>query len=101
MLSRQIEKKLVVKDCEKRECFEPFDLEYYLLESEIDDGELAGMTAYGIEIVKIVGQAPVENAIVKNYTCSREAAHDLLCKLAENVVTPVSLEYIMDDIVGV
>jgi len=101
MLVRHLQRKVEITECEGADCFKPFNLEYYLVESDMDDEEFEGMTVYGVEIVKIVGQAPVEKALVKNYTCSKEKACKLISLLADNSVTPVSFEFVMDDIVGV
>ena len=76
-------------------------LEYYLLESEIDDiEELKGMKTYGIEIVKKEENGEIETAAIKNIFNTINETAELIKTLSNNNVTPVTLNYILDDIIG-
>lgn len=77
-------------------------LEYYLIESEIDDiEELKGMKTYGIEIVKKAENGEVETAMVRNIFNSITETTKVIKTMSNNNVTPISLNYILDDIVGI
>lgn len=80
-------------------------LEYYLIESEIEDiDELKGTRTYGIEIVKktdrVISETALESAAVKNVSTSKNKTEKIIELLSSNYVTPVSLDYILEDIVG-
>ena len=80
---------------------ESFDLEYYLLESEIKGfDELEGKKAYGFEIVKKPTKGKSESCSVTNFSCCKESTSRVLNSLAESTVTPISLHFILDDILG-
>lgn len=99
MGSRLLEKRVEVNLEDNRKTFE---LEYYLIETKIDDiEELKDQTVYGIEIVKKVDNKEVEGQKVKDFSSSIENVKSLINKLADNIVTPVSMMFVIDDIVGV
>lgn len=102
MLSKFLEKKLEVSTKDGEINLEkPMQLEYFLLESEVKDrGELHGKKVYGIEVVKNDGKGCYETEMVKDLFNCRESTKALLDKLADNMVTPVSLFYILDDLIG-
>ncbi len=76
-------------------------LEYYLLESDIEDiEELKGMRTFGVEIVKNAGGAE-ETTAVKNVSASRSEMNEIIGLLSRNSVTPVTLTEVLDDIIGV
>lgn len=102
MISKYLEKKIELSsDNNLLENNCPFELEYYLVESEINDAEdFQAGTAYGIEIVKKMGSVEVEHGLVRNFSFCRENARQILDILASNSVTPVSLPFILDDILG-
>lgn len=101
MGNKQLERKIDVMLTEDTVSgIKDFSLEYYLLESIAGDlDELTGKEIFGIEIVKKNGQG-VETAKVSNISCSREYTGKILDKLAANEVTPVTLKYIIEDIVS-
>lgn len=76
-----------------------FDLEYYLVESEekVEDNE---MVVYGLEIIKKYGEK-TESKMIRNYSSSMENVRKLISELADHTVTPVSLPFVLDDILGV
>ena len=76
------------------------ELEYYLVESEIKKhDELTGKKAFGIEIVKkIANNCEVET--IKNLSFCRDNTIAVLEKLAANTVTPIALNYVIDDMMG-
>lgn len=70
------------------------NLEYYKTKSNNSE-------KYGIEIVKkqyINHEEKQENAYIESLTSSEEKVENILAKLKKNQVTPVSLEYIIIDI---
>lgn len=78
-----------------------FELEYYLLESEMDDPDQGTIqTAYGVEIVKRMGDGSAENKRYEKIYTNRQKVLDLIGLLAANTVTPLSLPYILDDLLG-
>ncbi len=76
-----------------------FKLEYYLLTSETDDCENDAMiTTYGIEIVKKVDGKSFEAKRFENVHTDRGRIVSIIDILAENTVTPVALQDILEDI---
>lgn len=81
----------------------PLELEYYLVECDLSKEEESNVTGkgYGIEIIKKKNGDLMESIIMRNIYCSREKSKDFIKKMAENTVTPVSLPYILDDLIGI
>ena len=78
------------------------ELEYYLVESDSDYNE--GINAgneYGVEIMKKERGYIKESKMFKGIYASRETIENFIRKLVVNKVTPVTLSYILDDILGV
>ena len=99
MLSRFLEKKVEI---EVRETpgkpGNMLELEYYLVESEPEnENHVTGDWNYGIEIIKKQGGAKIESMFYRDMFPGREETRKLVGLLAKNTVTPVSLPYIMDD----
>jgi len=79
-----------------------FQLEYYVTESRLSvEPDIGDTTVYGIEIVKTSDSKICENIVFNNVFCSRESAEGFADLIARNTVTPVSLEYIIQDTLGV
>jgi len=77
------------------------NLEYYMTESNIGKfDELSGSKVYGIEIISKSEDACMESEVISNFSCCREKTKLVLDKLADNWVTPMELQYILDDILG-
>ena len=102
MIKRNLEKEVLLTNDENNLLINsPIKLEYYLLESEIKEiDELKGQTAYGIEIVKKVNGENEEAKSFRNILCCEDSIRNLLNKLALNTVTPISLAYVLDDMIG-
>lgn len=103
MVSKFLEKRVEVE-------FEGFsqrmgnslELEYYLLESEYSDiGESETQKTYGVEIVEKHQGILNERKQFENIFSNREKTKSLVELLAENTVTPSSLPYILDDLLGI
>ena len=78
------------------------ELEYYLLESEINESETEETrNAYGIEIVKKSEDDTVEVQRYDDVCFTKEKTIGLIELLAKNAVTPVTFPYILDDLLGV
>lgn len=78
------------------------ELEYYLVESETSYDEASAYTkGYGVEIVKKENGDVKESSMVESIYCKRESMELLIGRLAKNSVTPVSLSYILDDLIGI
>lgn len=78
------------------------ELDYYLLESEFggaDNQEIC--KAYGIEIVKRHNGGTVERKQFENIFPCKEKTKNLIKLLAEQTVTPLSLPYVLDDLLGI
>jgi|LSQX01.2.fsa_nt_gb hypothetical protein len=77
------------------------ELEYYLLISETDDYEDAGLQkTYGVEVVKKINDLFLDSKVFQNVFLDRERVKDIIRTLANNAVTPVTLPYILDDLLG-
>lgn len=77
------------------------ELEYYLLISETDDIETDVIhKTYGVEIVMKVKGLSSESKILENIHTDMERMKKLIGLLADNTVTPVTLPYIVDDLLG-
>lgn len=103
MINRYLERKVHLEsNIETQEIRNPIQLEYYLVEGEIEElEELKGIKAYGIEIVKFKGDKETERQIVKNFCCKESMARETISRLADNTVTPSGLYFVLDDIVGI
>ncbi len=82
---------------------EAMSLEYYLLECEDYEysDEIGAYTGYGVEVVKILKNEPVESNSFNNITSCKETAVNIINVLARNTVTPIELPYVLDDIIGI
>jgi hypothetical protein len=102
MMSRFLEKRIEVGGQEIP--FNPgnaLELEYYLIESEPAREDAGpGEKGYGIQIIKKENGVASESAIFRDIHHSRETAEKLVRLLADNTVTPVTLPYIIDDMLG-
>ncbi|HOJ10215.1 MAG TPA: DUF6514 family protein [Clostridiales bacterium] len=100
MYTKTLERKLSIKNSTGDSQYEiPIELEYYLLESHSDYyNGLEGEKVYGIGILKKLDEACCEESAVKNFFCSSNEAKEIVEKLADNEVTPMSLTYILDDL---
>ena len=77
------------------------ELEYYLLESDyIDIGERDTEKSYGVEIVKKNDGFQNERKHFENIFNTREKTKGFVELLAANTVTPSTLPYILDDMLG-
>jgi hypothetical protein len=77
------------------------ELDYYLLESESDDSDTQGTKkCYGVEIIKRQNGFEDEKMQYKDIYSNRERAKKLIGLLAEQTVTPSSLSYVLDDLIG-
>ena len=56
---------------------------------------------YGIEIIKKDNGKVLESILIRNIYSKREKSESLIRKLFVNSVTPVSLPYVLDDLLGV
>jgi hypothetical protein len=102
MISRFLEKKVEItgREISENAC-KALELEYYLVESVgTDHTESPDIKEYGIEIVEKEKGSIVESRTYKNIYSSRDQVETLLKLLVDNSVTPVSLPYILDDILG-
>ena len=102
MLNRVLEKYVkVANDEEDTENADRFELEYYLLESGSDCGDPeCGRTAYGIEIIKRMDNGSIEQKKFEGLYTDKRRTKELIDVLAANTVTPVSLPYILDDLLS-
>lgn len=103
MIIKRLEKKVNVNGEEIiQDLTCPMQLEYYMTKSDIEgQEELRGVTAYGIEIVKILGDKETERQMVKNFCCNEVLAKETISMLADNTVTPSGLYFVLEDLIGV
>lgn len=103
MIKRKLEKEVELLADENQKAFNiPIILEYYLLESEIDEiTELKGNKVFGIEVIKKIKGINDEVISYKDISCSMEKTQNILNRLAINNVTPISFPYIIEDLIGV
>ena len=86
-------------------CFEGFYIDYYILKSElcVPDANFSAMI-YGIEIEKKYEEDGVEKtlerACVNDIYTSLAKTKLLIKKLSSRLVSPVMLEYVIDDILS-
>jgi len=102
MVRRQVERKLSIKDgIYDYEYQVPIELEYYVLESKINyKDKFDDKKVYGIGIAKKVNETCYEESVVKNLSSCISEVKSVINKLADNEVTPISLESILDDLLG-
>lgn len=102
MLSRFLEKRIEIEEqeilCNPGNMLE---LEYYLVESDpVSDNAAVEERGYGIQIVKKESGTTYESIMLKDIHPNRETTEKLVKLLADNTVTPVTLPYIIDDMLG-
>lgn len=69
------------------------ELSYYLTSKDGEDGEV-----FGVLVEKCENGGITEKDMVDNLSCDRESALHVLDKLCSNIVTPVSLAEVLDDL---
>lgn len=96
MSNKYLERKVKLQ----KENAKQMELEYYLLESNVDsDNDMSFKKVYGIEIVKRDNKK-FEMKAVQTFSHCREKTINVLSKLANNTVTPLDLPFILDDILA-
>lgn len=102
MTNLYLEKKVLLEGSEEEELDYPIELEYYLTESEGDaSDEPAGTKHYGIGIIKKAGEECQESMFISDLSSYITRAKEILGKLIRNSVTPVALNYVLEDLIGV
>jgi|LSQX01.3.fsa_nt_gb hypothetical protein len=102
MISKYLEGKIELRQAEEYEISsEMIELEYYLIESEVERYEnCLGGKVYGIEILKRENKNSIESKLIKNLSHNRENTQTIVGILAKNAVTPTELSFVIDDIIG-
>lgn len=101
MVIKQLERKTKIENTEDGGINNPIELNYYLIDNLVEYiPELSGKKFYGIGISKKMCDYCFEEKLVKNFSCCKEDTLNVIYSLADNGVTPTSLEYILDDILG-
>lgn len=103
MISKFLEKRIEIIPQEiTEEPGNPLELEYYLVECDSMEEECSeAQKGYGIEIIKKDNGKVLESILINNIYTKREKSESLIRKLFINSVTPVSLPYVLDDLLGV
>ncbi len=102
MISKFLEKRIEIIPQEITEDpGNPLELEYYLVECDSKEEYNEPQRGYGIEIIKKDNGKVLESILIRNIYSKREKSESLIRKLFVNSVTPVSLPYILDDLLGV
>ncbi len=82
-------------------------LEYYVIESEVEEEQQISYAgkSYGVEIVKKEvtkdNTTYMENKIVNDVYCCETSIKKLIDKLVYHTVTPIGLNNVLEDTVGV
>ena len=102
MIKKLLEKEIEILADENQTLFNyPIKLEYYLLESKLEEiEELNGEKVFGIEVIKKVQGINDEVMSFKDFSCNFEVTKRILNTLANNSVTPIGLPYVLEDIMG-
>jgi len=102
MVSKFLEKKVEIEYDEfHQRPSNKLELEYYLLENEeakVGDQEI--VKTYGVEILKKHNGILNEKKQFENIFNTREQTKELVELLSDNTVTPSTLPYILDDLLG-
>ncbi len=81
-----------------------FDLDYYILEKEVRIEE-RNVKRFGIEIYKrgkrTNGTPYIEYRKIFDVFATAEEAAEMLQLMARNTVTPISMQYVLEDMLGV
>lgn len=101
MVKRTLERRLLVDSDGETLLEKPIELEYYLVESHMDNFSLHdGNETYGLSISRRISENCFEEEVVENFSSCLNEARDIIEILAGNSVTPGSLMYVLDDILG-
>lgn len=102
MLKKVLQNKVEVLGLDNAiELKSPMELEYYILESSSHEHEHLGCKpVFGVEIVKKSQSQLVEKKSILNYSCCKESAIKLIDKLSKHTVTPSTMYFIVDDLLG-
>ena len=101
MLSKYLESRVEVDLDNGTMANNKLQLEYYLIESEYGQScDFCGDKVYGIEIVKKDSDYYAESEFVRNLSNSKESTKGILSILAKNTVTPVELQFVLDDLMA-
>lgn len=100
MISKFLEKRIEIIPQEITDGLgNPLELEYYLVECDSDCNEAE--KGFGVEIVMKNKGIVSDSILINDIFPAREQSENLIRKLFVNSVTPVSLPYILDDLIGV
>jgi len=101
MITKYLEKKLKLEGSEEYSLNRPIELEYYLIESEIGyKDNLSGEKVYGIGILKKVSKVRYEEKVISDFSCCIKKTRQVIDILAGNLVTPIGLQPVLEDILG-
>ena len=102
MIKKYLQRKVKIRCDEEPDSERPIELEYYLVESKVDYvPELREKVVYGVSISKRINDACSEERVVINFSCCEHNTRQMINRLADSAVTPTSLEYILDDMLGI
>lgn len=103
MVSKFLEKRVEVEfEGYSQKMRNSLELEYYLLESEFSEvEERQTQKTFGVEIVEKHQGILNESKHFENIFSTREKTINLVELLAKNTVTPSTLPYILDDLLGI
>ncbi|HHV97262.1 MAG TPA: hypothetical protein GXX37_12470 [Clostridiaceae bacterium] len=101
MYKRILERKVSInQDTENYRYEMPIELEYYLLENMASyNDKHREERVYGLRIAKKIGENCYEEKSIMNFSCNIDKTRKFINKLADNEVTPVTLEFIIEDMV--
>lgn len=99
MIKKHLKRKLVLENTERENLYDFFcELNYYMLESDLSDDYNAGSgKVYGIGVSRKIDKISSEEKNIEVYSMDRSKTSNMIDFLADNEVTPVSLEYVLED----
>lgn len=101
MISKYLKRKVGNEFIEDSGQGSSMELEYYLI--ECDAGSLSepiGKKVYGIGVLKRIDDICCEEEIIRNFSCCIHNTQMVINKLADNLVTPITLKYVLDDLLA-
>lgn len=102
MISKSLQRRIVLDSNQDSNVDKDFELEYYLTESNIENGNIhSNSYVYGVEIVKKENNLLVEKKLFSDISINKEETETIIHKLAGNSVTPMALPYVLDNIIGI
>ena len=101
--------KICAIGCEEQMAFKRFELQYFLIENEIEYEIYSNIKKYAIQMqtlsfgigIRKISNGVMEERLVHNITIDRDKITQMIQTFAENLVMPDNLIELLDDIIGI